>query len=113
MIGPQSIPPLVEKHGVVLVINYCLGVGFALVCSVECLLIFHYAVDLLNEPRLNQLCSILLKNIVDEITWFQVHEFMRHHWQGNVLSSQVIVVILGLDTHLPVHLFQTPQGYLF
>ena len=84
-------------------IDDCLGVGFTLVCIVECLLIFLNAVNLLNGPRLNQLGSILLKNIVNEITWFQVHEFMRHHWRGNAISSQVIAVALSLDTHHPIH----------
>ena len=98
-ICPQRIPPLIEKRGVVLIINDYLGVMFMLVWIVECLLIFLYAVNLLNGPRLNQLCSIPLKNIVNEITWFQVHKFMWHHWQGKVLSSQVIAVMLSLDTH--------------
>jgi hypothetical protein len=101
--APKSSHPSFKKCGVVLVIDNCLGVGFTLVCIVECLLIFLYAVNLLNGPRLNQLGSILLKNIVNEITWFQVHKFMRHHWQGNLVSSQVIVVVLGLDTHHPIH----------
>ena len=102
-ICPQSIPPLVEKHGVVLVIDDCLGVVFSSVCIVECLLSSLYAVDLINGQRLYQLGLILLKNIVNEITWFQVHKFMWHHWWGKVVSSQVIAVTLGLDKHHPVH----------
>ena len=103
MTCPQSIPPLVEKYGVILVIQDCLGVGFMLVCIVECLLIFLYAVDLLNGSRLNQLGLMLLKNIVTEITWFQGHKFILYYWWDNVVSSQVIAVMLGLDIHHPIH----------